>query len=158
MKRAVFILACLCGWAAAGSKAVVLDGKEVVIGAETPVQPLVEVRNLRVFTCRDKAEGITLSAISGQVVSHLPHPNFTVTLTIALLDKGGSHLGRTVTTQAIIKAPPVGQPVSFKALAPCWFLPGADGQPGSRQEARYITTFRVDEGVKPTAPEGDNPF
>ncbi len=130
-----------------------IDGKEVTIAPTTlDVEPLVEGRSVKAYEGKLKENGKPCTAITGYIVSNLPHANWTVTLSFELQNSrpGLSGYGFSVPVKVQVDRPAAGKPVKFTGLGPVWWTPAADGKRDPRDKPTYKVTVDIQKAGVPT--------
>ena len=148
----VIVLVASVAVAAGKQKVRTVDGKRVRPEKAFAAHELIEVRNLRFWSCRLADEGDPCTVVTGTLVSHLGHQTYTVLVDIEMYEilKGASHPQARGTLRATVHRPKPNVPTPFKAVGPAWLLYDGDKE----RTINYIlkTSFHWWRPPKPPDP------
>jgi len=138
--------------AASRGKAKMLNGKRVL-----PIKPfvaneLIEVLNLKCWSCQLVEDGTPCTVITGSVVSRLGHDNYTVLVDIDMYEiiQGASHPQLRGTARAVVQRPKPHVPTHFKIVGPAWLI--YDGDKKCTTHCIVRPTFSTFRPPKPPDP------
>jgi len=151
MKLRLAAMIVLCGAAAGlgGTRSIQWRDQTLTIGKPfVPNGPAAEVTKLRFCPAIEQASGQPCTLIQGILTSHLPNPEFVVTVTIQMFRyrPGNGHLHTAGVAKIQVPRPLPGKPTRFEGLGPDWYgrsPEGAPAGPAPSDTPRYLVTFEI---------------